>query len=191
MTLQSPTCPSCGTALVLTHTGAVDTWVCPTGHGLAMTLSEAYGRIQDDEISQLWQKARAASPTGSARPSPTTGRPMVSVQVTFDGDEVPEGKTGDGSDDGSVWLDVDVDDEVIWFDAAELDRFPQDLPNPQPSQTELDEVEQIRRDFGQSIVEDEEARESRALTERIYRHIAGHPGLRHTLTEVGSLGRQG
>jgi uncharacterized Zn finger protein (UPF0148 family) len=191
MTLASPTCPSCGTALVLTHQGDFDSWVCPTGHGLAITVTEAYERLEEDEISQLWKKARAATPTGSARKSPTTGQPMVSVEVTWDADEVPEGESGDGPDEGSVWLDIDVEDQVIWFDSAELDNFPQDRPDPEPSQAELDGVEKIRQAFGQSIVDDEHARESRCLTERIYQRIGRHPGLTHTLTEVGSLGRQG
>jgi uncharacterized Zn finger protein (UPF0148 family) len=190
MTLASPTCPSCGIALVLTHQGTFDTWVCPTGHGLAVTVTEAYERLEEDEISQLWRKARAATPTGSARPSPTTGKPMVSIEVSWDADEVPEGEAGDGPDEGSVWLDVDVDDEVIWFDSAELDSFPQDRPDAPPTQAELDAVEKIRQSFGQSIVDDEHARESRGLTECIYQRIGRHPGLTRTLTEVGSLGRR-
>lgn len=175
---------------MLTHTGTFDTWVCPTGHGLAVTVTEAYERLEEDEISQLWKKARAATPTGSARKSPTTGKPMVSVEVTWDADEIPEGEAGDGPDEGSVWLDVDVEDEVIWFDSAELDHFPQDRPDAQPSQTELDAVSKIQQAFGQSVVDGEHARESRGLTERIYQRIARHPGLSRTMTEVGSLGRQ-
>jgi hypothetical protein len=175
---------------VLTHAGTFDTWVCPTGHGLAVTVTEAYERIEEDEIGQLWKRARAATPTGSARPSPTTGKPMVSVEVTWDADEVPESQAGDGPDEGSVWLDVDVEDEVIWFDSAELDSFPRDRPDAQPSQTELNAVAKIQEAFGQSVVDDENARESRALTERIYQRIGHHPGLTRTLTEVGSLGRR-
>ena len=192
MSFSQPTCPSCDAPLVLTHTGALDTWVCPAAHGLAMTTSEAYERLQEDEISQIWHKARAAVGSGSAstRKSPTTGRPMVSIEVTYDDDEVAEGEEGDGPDVGSVWIDVDVDEQVIWFDAAELHLFPQDRPDPEPSQDELDAVARIRDQFGQSVVEADHERESHEFAERMYRRIAGHPGLTKVMTEVGSLGRR-
>lgn len=190
MSVSHPLCPACGVNLVRTHTGALDTWVCPSGHGLSMTTSEAYERLQGDEIGQLWSRAKAATPTSAARKSPTTGRSMVCIEVTWDDDEVPEGRPTNGSNLGSVWLDVDIEDQVIWFDAAELDHFPMDLPDPEASSAELDKVEEIRAAFGQSIVNADAAREHAEFTERIYDRIAGHRGLTKILTEVGSLGRR-
>jgi len=190
MSLSHPTCPSCGGDLTLTHQGSLDTWVCPAGHGLAMTLSESYERLQEDEINSLWQRAKAATPTGASRRSPTTGAPMVSVEVPFDDDEAVAGAPDDGPDRGSVWLDVDLADEVIWFDASELDALPVDLADPAPTADELASVDRIRGAFGQSIVDAAEARADADVTERIYRRIARHPGLTHVLTEVGSLGRR-
>jgi hypothetical protein len=174
----------------LTHQGALDSWVCPAGHGLALTLSETYEWAQEDELGRLWQLATSATPGPSARRSPTTGRPMVCVQVPYDGDEAEEGASGDQPDAGSVWLDVDVEDQVIWFDAAELDALPRDLPDPAPTGEELAAVAKIRSAFGQSLLDADEARSHADLTERIYRRIAADRGLTRVLTEVGSLGRR-
>jgi hypothetical protein len=190
MSLMHPTCPSCRGELALTHQGALDSWVCPAGHGLALTLSETYERAQSDELDRLWQLARSAGPSSAGRTSPTTGRPMVSIEVPYDGDEAREGEAGDGPDTGSVWLDVDVSDQVIWFDAAELDALPADLPDPQPTAEELAAVDRIRTAFGQSVLDADHARHHGDVTERIYRRIAGNPNLTGLLTEVGSLGRR-
>lgn len=190
MSSITPSCPVCGDALVLTHHGELDSWVCHGGDGLALTLSETHGRLQNDEIALLWQLARSAGVPSAPRPSPTTGRPMVAVEVGIDDDEVPEGQPGDGPNRTSVRVDVDVDDQVIWFDASELDEFPLDLPDPEPSEAELEAVERIRQAFGQSVAEAAATRQDAELTERLYRRIARRPGLTSVLTSVGSLGRR-
>lgn len=190
MSLATPLCPSCRQPLVLTHRGELDSWVCPSGHGLALTVTESYTRLQEDEIAQLWKAARDATPTNDARISPICERPMVSVELTFDDDEVPEGEPGDGANRGSVWLEVSVEDQLIWFDDTELAALPEDLPDAAPSAAELEGVEAIREAFGQSIVEVAHARDAATITERIYRRIARNPGLTKVLTEVGSLGRR-
>jgi Zn-finger nucleic acid-binding protein len=190
MSLSVPVCPSCGEALTLTHQGQLDTWVCPAGHGLGATLSEAYDVVQEDELAVLWQLARQATPSNSARRCPICEQPMVSVEVPYDTDEAEEGASGDLDPIGSVWVDVCEDDQLIWFDAGELQAFPTDLADPEPSAAELEGAEKIRAAFGQSIVESSRARESGQLTERIYQRIARHKGLTRALTEVGSLGRR-
>lgn len=189
MSLIQPSCPSCGGALVLTHQGTLDSWVCPAGHGLAMTLSESYERLQEDEIAKLWQAAHVAQPIGEARRSPTTGAPMVSVKVSWDGDEAPEGAEGDGTDVGSVWLDVDVWDQVIWFDASELEPLPQDQPDVEPDAADREALEKIRATFGASVEVALETRDDHEVAERIYRRMARHSGLVKVLASVGSLGR--
>ena len=115
---------------------------------------------------------------------------MVSVKVAWDADEIVEGEPGDEPDLGSVWLDVDVWDQVIWFDASELERFPEDLPDAQPTEAELASVEKIRAAFGASLEADLDARDDREVAERIYRRMSRHSGLVKVLTEVGSLGRR-
>jgi hypothetical protein len=115
---------------------------------------------------------------------------MVSIEVPYDADESLEGEPGDGPDVGSVWLDVDVDDQVIWFDAAELDAFPSDLPDAEQTEEELTAIAGIRAAFGQSIVDADHARHHGDVTERIYQRVATNPNLTHMLTEVGSLGRR-
>lgn len=190
MSVSRPTCPACDADLVLTHTGTFDSWACPAGHGIAMTLTEGYERLQEDELTGLWALARRAAAVPAARRSPISGRPMVAVEVPWDGDEVPDGATGDGPDLGSVWLDVDLDEQVVWLDSGELEVFPADLADPEPSPEELAKVEEIRAAFGQRVVEAEHSRQAQDLSERVYRRVVAHRGLSRVLTEVGSLGRR-
>jgi Zn-finger nucleic acid-binding protein len=183
-TVSSPRCPTCQVALTLGSRGEVDSWSCPAGHGLAMTLSEAHVALQDDEVATLWQAARSAAGVGMPSPFPPHA-PMARVTVAYDADEVAEGDTGDGSDEGSVELDVDVDQQFIWFDAGELDELPSDLPNAAPSAEELARLEQVRAQFAQDLGEAMDARDDDELSERLYRHVAARPGLHRTLDRLG------
>ena len=189
MSSARPVCPSCSDPLVLTHKGDFDSWVCPNGHGLAATLDETYDNLQEDEIGRLWLLARAAVASNDSRRCPICERAMVSVDVPYDLDEAAEGAEGDTADVGDVWVDVCVEDQLIWFDSGELQVFPVDLPDAEPTAEELESVERIRAAFGQQYAEGVKERESHELTERIYRRVARHAGLTTLLTEVCSLGR--
>lgn len=156
-------CPTCNASLQLTPQGSFDSWICPAGHGLAATLSELYEEAQEDEVRRLWALARAASvPTSGGRPCPVCTRPMVSVVVPTDADEALEGEPGDTGDTGEVPVDVCPSDQVIWFDVAELDALPDDLPDPQPTVAQEAALAEIRRTFGEAIVASIEADEGRA-----------------------------
>ena len=185
-----PSCPVCSADLHLGGTPSADgtdtfhCWTCPNGHGLAMTLSESYERLQEDEIAQIWQAARTAGP--GPLPSPFHGAPMARVTVEVDGDEVPDGDAGDGPTTATVVVDVDVENQFIWLDAGELDEFPADLPDAQPSAEELATEQQIVDRFGASYEEAVEGREGTELTEKLYRRVARHPG---ALKALDSLGR--
>jgi Zn-finger nucleic acid-binding protein len=181
--VTTPACPVCGAGLVLGSSGELDHWTCPAGHGVAITLSEAYGEIQDDEIHQLWQKARSGSP--GDLPSPFGGPHMVRVVVDADPDEVDEGQAGDGDTTVSVTLDVDVENQFVWFDAGELDELPDDVENAPPTAEQLAAEQEITARFGAGIEAAADERESRQLTERLYRRIARHPGMLRTLDSVG------
>ena len=189
MSLRAPLCPACRATLVLTAEGELNTWVCPHGHGLAMTLSEAHVRLQQDEIAELWQAARTARPAAAARACPMCAQPMAAVEVAYDADEIPEGIVGDGPTLGSEWVDVCESCQVVWFDAAELDALPLDQPDVAPSDAEVARVAEIRSRFGQQVVSASRDAQSGQLTERIYQRIARHPRLTDALEEVGSLGR--
>ncbi len=167
MSLAEPTCPTCGAPLTLTHSGELDTWVCPQHHGAAMTMSEAYRHLQDDELESLWQLARSATPSSQARLSPLTGRPMVSVILRYDSDEAP----GVPVAEGTVTLDIDADEQFIWFDASEFAALPTDLPNAEPTTEELGAVESIRARYGEAIVTDSHDRTLHDLAERIQRRL--------------------
>lgn len=188
MSLRTPTCPACRAALVLTASGDLDTWVCTASHGLAMTLSEAHGRLQEDEVAQLWQAARTATPPAAARACPMCEEPMAAIELAYDDDEVAEGAAGDGPDRGSEWVDTCEPCQLIWFDAGELDAVPFDRPDAGPTAEESARVSTIVTTFGQQFVDAAHAAEARGLTERIYRRIAGHSSLLRAMEEVGSLG---
>src|SRR6202008_2671410 len=93
--LPSPACPTCRAELDLRHDDGFDAWMCPNGHGLAFTLSEAYERVASDEIHAIWQRARAADAVASTRGCPMCAQTMVAVGC------------------GSVSLDVCIVDEVF------------------------------------------------------------------------------
>ena len=172
MSLDQPSCPKCGSALTKTADGALDTWVCPNGHGLGMTLTEAYGRLQEDEIHALWAAARAA--TVQSGPCPLCGRPMVTTTIELDADEAPPGQAGGGPATTSATIAVCSECELLWFDTGELAEFPRDLPNPEPTSEELAKIEQVKNAFGQAYFEAAEGDDANSLGERWYRHAAGH-----------------
>ena len=178
-----PHCPICGIELQLGSSGALDRWSCTAGHGLAMTLSESYERLQEDEIGRLWQLARDASP--GPLPSPFDGMPMHRFALPYDADEIPEGEPGDGPDLGSVEVDVDVANQFVWFDAGELEELPVDLPDAEPSPEELARVAEIAAQFGQDVEEASRRRDGDDLSEKLYRRIARSPGALSTLDRLG------
>jgi hypothetical protein len=174
----------CGAPLHLGSSGALDSWNCPHGHGLAMTLSEAHGRLQNDERAELWRLARAAG--GGGRPSPFPPHaPMAHIVLSHDDDEVAEGEPGDEPDRGTIELDVDVDQQFIWFDAGELDELATDLADAPPSAEELARLDQVRAQFASDLDAALDARDDHELTERLYRHVASRPGLHRALDRVG------
>ena len=183
MPVSVPHCPICGIELQLGSSGTLDHWSCTAGHGLAITLSEAYERIQEDEIAQLWQQARMAD--AGPLPSPFDGRPMARVVVSVDPDEVPEGQPGDGPDTGSVTIDVDVENQFIWLDAGELDEFPVDLEDAPADPDDLAKEAEIVARFGAEIEAEAEDRQGQELSERLYRRVAHHPGALDALDHVG------
>ncbi|MGI8756533.1 MAG: hypothetical protein ACR2MB_11855 [Acidimicrobiales bacterium] len=144
-------CPTCTTLLTLTSHGSFDSWVCPKGHGLAATLSELYERAQEDEVHRLWELVRHTSAGTEASPCPMCTRPMVSVTVPTDEDEAAEGQPGDTPDTGEVAVEVCAADEVIWFDAGELEGFPADLPDAQPTPEQEAAVATIARTFTDDV----------------------------------------
>jgi hypothetical protein len=169
--------------LELGSSGSLDHWSCPAGHGLAMTLSESYERLQEDEIAQVWQKARSAA--AGPLPSPFNGLPMARVEVDADDDEVPEGEPGDGATTAVVVVDVDVENQFIWFDAGELDELPEDQEDARPTPEQLAAEAEIVARFGAGIEAAADEREDRELSEKLYRRVARHPGALKALDSVG------
>ena len=178
-----PRCPHCQVELELGATGEVDHWSCPRLHGLAMTLSEAHGRLQNDEVAELWELALEA-PQGPL-PSPFGGPNMVRFVLPWDLDEAREGEPGDTENLGAVELDVDLDNRFIWFDTGELDELPHDLPDVPPSAEEELALARITQEFSESLGEALGARDDSEVAERIYNQLARRPGTLSALDRVG------
>jgi Zn-finger nucleic acid-binding protein len=174
-----PHCPICSEELILGSSGALDQWACPEGHGMAMTLSESYERLQEDEIALLWDLARDSS--AGPLPSPFDGAPMKRVSMPYDEDETD----ASGLALGFVELDVDVANQFIWFDSGELDQLPEDQVDPEPTPEELAKVAEIASQFGAAIVAAAEDRADDDLSERFYRRVARNPETLHALDKVG------
>jgi hypothetical protein len=84
---------------------------------------------------------------------------MVQVVVALDHDE--DDAVAPGSP--TITVDVDFEDQVIWFDAGELERFAADLPNPEEREWTPEETAAIRKSardladaWGRSVKEQED-----------------------------------
>ncbi len=154
----SATCPICAAALALTPDGSFDAWICPAGHGLAATLSEAYELAQEDDLQALWAAARGASRPAAGRSCPMCAVPMVHAEAPFDDDEVPEGQPGDGPTRGTIPVDVCLADQVVWFDAGELEQLPADVPEAPLTAEQQAAIDGIARSFGEALVAADAAR---------------------------------
>jgi hypothetical protein len=84
----------------------------------------------------------------------------------------------------SAPIDVCTEDELLWFDSGELQAFPQDIPNPEPTPEELAKIEQVKTAFGQAYFEAAESADANTITERLYRHLAGQPHVVGFATKV-------
>lgn len=155
--LPVPACPTCRADLTLQTDRTFDAWVCPEQHGLAFTLSEAYERLGDDEIHEIWRAANTDGVAASTHGCPMCLTTMVAVPC--------EGIT----------LDVCTTDEVLWFDAGELEQLPPDTPDAAPSAGEQAELAAITDDFGDALTDGWDAKERGTITGRLTAHLLGSP----------------
>lgn len=162
--LSAPTCPKCGADLKLGARGRLDAWSCPAGHGVGFTVSEAYERLEGDEVHRIWHASEHAPP--SSYHCPMCAQPMAGVTVAVGGEGSP-----------AETLDVCREDEFIWFDPGELDEFPQGAPPPEPSAEEQRKIDRIRETFDHDLDSAQADEESRGVLNRFANHVvAAHPG---------------
>ena len=167
--LSAPTCPKCGAELKLGASGRLHAWSCPAGHGVGFTVTEAYERLADDEVHTIWQASEHGAPGSYACPMCT--RQMVSVTVAVGGPGSPQ-----------ETLDVCREDEFIWFDAGELDEFPQHAPAPEASADEQRKIDEIRKTFDHDLDAALADEESSGIFDRFANHVVReHPGFVHLL----------
>lgn len=178
---DSPACPSCHAPLVL---GANAFWSCPNGHGVACTVTAAYGRVQEDEITRIWHGAEQAA--AGSRACPMCGKPMVEVAAGVDADAANDGELGDQADTASVKVDVCREDEVFWLDAGEFDQLPQGTPDAPPSEQELRNIEAVRQTFIAGVDEGLRQQQSPGALNRLANLVSGrHPAFSSMLGEAG------
>jgi Zn-finger nucleic acid-binding protein len=174
-----PSCPACDAPLEARKEGELDFWSCPVGHGVGFTMSEAYGRVQEDEIERLWQ-ASASAPLGTA-PCAWCGVPMARVTVGVHPDEAREGEPGDGPDTRELTVDVCREDQFFWFDPGELDQLPNDLPDPVPSAEEQREIDEILAEYDRALAEAAKAGDGGPLDRLADPLARRHPGFTRAL----------
>jgi hypothetical protein len=150
---------------------------------VALTMAESHEQMQQDELDRLWALARAGTP--GPLPGPFGGPSMVRVALPYDADEAKEGDDGDTEDLGVVELDVDVDNQFIWFDAGELEQLPEDLPDAEPSAQEQAALGRITQEFSEGYGAALDARDDHEISERIYQRIARRPGMLRTFERIG------
>ena len=163
-------CPRCRTALIKgVRKNDIDVWACPNHDGVAITLSEAWGHLQDDEVKAIWKAAKNGQP--SSLKSPIFGKQMVRIEISVDNDEA-EGNQG--PDAFQIELDVSVDEQFIWFDAGELERMPDDIPNAPMSEEERKHIDEITKQFGDSLMRSFHKRENESLDGRLLNFVSAH-----------------
>jgi hypothetical protein len=138
-----------------------------------MTLSEAWGHLQDDEVKAIWSAAKSGQATSLK--SPLRGTEMVRIEIPVDADE-EEGNRGPGA--FPMELDVSVEEQFIWFDSGELDRMPEDIPNPAMSAEDRRHIDEVAQQFGESIMAAYHKRESDSLDGRLLNFVASHKRLK-------------
>ena len=160
----------------------MDTWACPNLDGVGMTLSEAWGHLQDDEVKAIWSAARNGQP--SLLKSPIRGTDMVRIELLVDSDE-EEGNRGSGA--FQMELDVSIDEQFIWFDSGELERMPDDIPNPAMSREERNHIDEIAQQFGESIMANYHKRENESLDGKLLNFVAAHKRLKRVHEQLARM----
>jgi len=176
-------CPRCGTALTKgTQKTDLDVWACPNQDGVGITVSEAWGHLQDDEVKAIWNAAKNGQP--SPLKSPVFGRDMVRIAISVDSDEEESNR---GPDAFQMELDVSVDEQFIWFDSGELERMPDDIPNPAMSEEERKHIDEIAQQFGDSIMAGYHKRENESLDGKLLNFVASHKRMKRVHERLAGL----
>ena len=113
-------CPRCGAALVKERYKDRIGFVCPEGHGIAMTLGAVRALCGSRElVNLLWHKSGAADGDDGA-PCPICGKPMRNVTLDVEGQ--------------ALELDICRRCQEVWFDPNELETLPPPPPEPEPEE---------------------------------------------------------
>jgi Zn-finger nucleic acid-binding protein len=105
--MSSLRCAMCRVDLAVTPHQGTEAWVCPVGHGLALTPSSA--PAAEEALTGVWARAEAAAP--GIRHCPRCDGDMAVVSL------------------GAVKADACALCEVLWLDRLELTGLPEGQPD--------------------------------------------------------------
>jgi Zn-finger nucleic acid-binding protein len=129
MSTDAPLCALCGTRLTKTHHGALEAWVCPTGHGLGVVATESAPLSQE-----LWERGEAAA--AGIRHCPRCETAMAVVSAHSADEETP-----------AVKVDLCPSCRVLWFDSNEL----AGLTGPSDDETPAHDDSALKARFGEPV----------------------------------------
>lgn len=166
MTTFVPHCLTCDLPLKARSDGNFDMWSCSSGHGIAVTMSEAHGRFQEDEIQQLWR----ASATGErlGKKCAMCSQALVTASVGVDADESFEETVGDGDNTASITAEICRTCQFFWLSSDEVDVLPADLVDAEMSTQASSALEQIQVETAAVLNQAWEERDNDSKTEGMY-----------------------
>ena len=132
-------CPRCGAALVKSPYKDRIGFVCPEGHGIAVTLGAVRALCGSRElVNLLWCKSGAEEAEEGAE-CPVCGKPMRKVALDVKGREIE--------------LDICRRCQEVWFDPNELETLPpppdpEELPQAAREAIALERAKNVRFDNG-------------------------------------------
>jgi Zn-finger nucleic acid-binding protein len=171
MSISQPQCPVCHNALIRSTTENLDVWDCASGHGNAISTTEASHRIQDDEMALLM--GGAAQGDLSERACPGCAATMRSVEITVDDDEDTNQEAEGRVVICTLRAEVCQECLFVWLDRGELDLLPMDLPNPKfhATQEQQEVLDEIAAKYREAVEEDYAERDRNDFTERLYKRF--------------------
>lgn len=169
MTTFAPHCLTCDSVLEARSEEDFDMWSCTKGHGLAVTMSEAHVRFQEDEIQQLWRASKDGEQLGTK--CAMCSQPLVRASVGVDDDESFEGAAGDGENSTSITAEICRTCQFIWLSTDELNVLPADLPDEEMAVEAAAALQQVQVETVAALDQAWAERDEQSKTEGMYRFL--------------------
>ena len=165
------TCPRCGAALGKSAYNGRIGFVCPEGHGIAMTLGAVRALCGSRElVNLLWHNSGEPNSAGNA-PCPVCGKPMSKVTLDVEGTPLE--------------LDICRRCQEVWFDPNELETLPpppepEELPQAAREAIALERIKNVRV----RINDDKSCINSTEAKARLFDFLTYHVGADYDLGDI-------